>query len=296
MNQPLPDVPDYGYLFLQQFDSYPTRKQYRHFLMFTIQMLEARGRDILTATADDFVQMGEDVRRVKADWSNSTWNVWVACLNSLYEFLIETGRCTLNPARMLRKRRPDQKIMPAPDANEVKRMWELLLSPVLWEKATEYQRKQLVRDRAIFALLVGCGLRVSTLSALNIENMVLESRQIQVKVKGGSIKTFIWPEGATPYLKPMLEGREPHEPLFCNTHGTRIAEGTVRAMLQKLCTACKLPYYAPHAFRRYGATTMFQQGVNPELIRRWGGWSKLDTALRYNVDKNKPVDIGQMPM
>jgi len=289
------DLPDYCYLFLQQFDSADTRRQYRSFLLLTIKALGMRGRNLIEVTVDEFLELAEDLRLMKPDWSNSTWNSWVAAVQSFYDYLNRSGHVTVNPARLLRRRRNDEKVMPAPDAAEVKKMWELLLSPALWEKATEYQRKQLVRDRAIFALLVGCGLRVSTICKLCVCDLDVETRQIKGDVKGGHIKTFVWPEAATPFITPMLTGRDPYEPLFRNTNGDRIRDAAVRQMLEKLCAACNLPYYTPHAFRRYGATNLFQQGVNPDLIRRWGGWKKMDTAMRYNVDRNKPADVGQMP-
>lgn len=81
------------------------------------------------------------------------------------------------------------------------------------------------RDRAIIALFLGSGLRVSELCSLKIGSLTSHGHgYVYVKRKGGKWKLAEVAEFAYPYLETYLATRpdrnNPDAPLFVTTHGT----------------------------------------------------------------------------
>ena len=80
-----------------------------------------------------------------------------------------------------------------------------------------------VRDRAIIALILYSGLRVSEVCSLTIGQMRNRTEPIVVKRKGGRYVPVVIGDGFWPYLDAYLERREDRDnddaPLFMTSHG-----------------------------------------------------------------------------
>lgn len=62
--------------------------------------------------------------------------------------------------------------------------------------------------------------------------------------------------------------------------------------LKKYCKEAGIPYYSSHKIRFYGATALFDAGVNPEQIRRIMGHTSIKMTEHYNRTRgNIKVDI-----
>ena len=79
-----------------------------------------------------------------------------------------------------------------------------------------------LRDRAIIALILYSGLRVSELCSLTVGMMQDRDRPVTVKRKGGKYTPVVIGEGFWPYLDAYLKTRpnaKPEDPLFITTRG-----------------------------------------------------------------------------
>ena len=88
----------------------------------------------------------------------------LAAVRGLFRFMLREGVVPLNVARLVRTPKAPQKlpeVMTAEQAN-------VLLDGVA---AGKLERPFPARDRALFELLYGCGIRVSELSGLNLEDI-----------------------------------------------------------------------------------------------------------------------------
>ncbi len=142
-----------------------------------------------------------------------------------------------------------------------------------------------LRDLAIFELLYSCGLRVSELTGLDLENLDLHQGLVRVLGKGG--KERIVPVGrkALSALHGYLETR-PGAPsgaaLFLNARGGRLTPRSVQRNLKKhLIQAGVLTKASPHSLRHSFATHLLDGGADLRAIQELLGHASLSTTQKY---------------
>lgn len=162
------------------------------------------------------------------------------------------------------------------------------------------------RDRALFTLLYGCGLRIDEALSLNIDDLPRDGF-LRVRGKGGKerqvpvlsvveetlaqyveICPFLTPpspgfSNAQPPSPPRGEGRgEGAKPLFIGTRGKRLNQGVAQKAMRDLRSALGLPETAtPHALRHSFATHLLQNGANLREIQELLGHASVSTTQRY---------------
>ena len=103
----------------------------------------------------------------------------LAAVRSLFKFLLREGVVENNVARMVRTPKAP-KTLPVGDdsrANQHAGGWRP-------GAADQFERPYPARDLAIFELLYGCGLRISELVGLNLDDFDFSERWIRVRGKG----------------------------------------------------------------------------------------------------------------
>ena len=143
-----------------------------------------------------------------------------------------------------------------------------------------------LRDRALFTLLYGCGLRIDEALSLDVKDLPREGFLI---VMGKGRK-----ERQVPVLplvvRALQDYREacPYEetgsrPLFVGTkNGKRLHQGVAQKSMRDLRRALSLPETAtPHALRHSFATHLLQNGANLREIQELLGHASLSTTQRY---------------
>jgi len=141
------------------------------------------------------------------------------------------------------------------------------------------------RDRALFTLLYGCGVRINEALSLNIEHMprdgVLQvlgkaNKQRQVPVLNEVTATLESYLAACPY--PPIAKRA----LFLGARGGRLSQGVAQKAMRTLRGALDLPSNTtPHALRHSFATHLLENGANLREIQKLLGHSSLSTTQRY---------------
>ena len=165
------------------------------------------------------------------------------------------------------------------------------------------------RDRAIIAILIGCGLRRAELAALEFEHV--QTRQghwaiVDLVGKGGHIRTVPMPR----WVKEALDiwtsaagvttGR-----IFRavsragRTWGAGINENVVWHVVRKRCREGGLEHIAPHDLRRTCARLCHSAGGDLEQIQFLLGHSSIQTTERYLKCKQnlgQPVNDRFLPV
>ena len=150
-------------------------------------------------------------------------------------------------------------IMPALDETQVKYVMELINN---------------IRDKAIVALFVESGLRLSELTNIKSEDINWAGHCIKVLGKGR--KTAFAPFGdmAEKYLKVWFSEYTPTDNIWGMTkHGIAI-------MLQRLEKRAGMPCN-PHTFRRTFAVLLRKSGIDTMTIKELGRWESLEMVQRY---------------
>lgn len=146
-----------------------------------------------------------------------------------------------------------------------------------------------LRDRAIFELLYGSGLRVSELVALDVGQIYAMERLLRVMGKGN--KERLVPVGgkAREALKAYLERGRDHldkkhdtQALFLNQQGGRLTTRGVEYLLDQYIKKGAMHYHiSPHGFRHSFATHLLDNGADLRVIQELLGHESLSTTQVY---------------
>ena len=142
-----------------------------------------------------------------------------------------------------------------------------------------------LRDRALFGLLYGCGLRIDEALSLNLAN---RPRDGAVRVMGKGRKERLVPllpicEGfLDAYLNARKGDSSANAPIFLGVRGGRLRQGVAQRAMRSMRGALGLPETAtPHALRHSFASHLLQNGANLREIQELLGHASLSTTQRY---------------
>jgi len=199
----------------------------------------------------------------------------LAAIRSFYRYLLRQGAIDRNPAELIATPKKENRLPFHLDIDQ---------ATTLMEAATEEQ-KHFLRDRAILETLYSCGLRVSELTGLDIDDIDLAGGLVRVLGKGG--KQRIVPVGsrAVTAVRDYLAGRGAaggDGPLFLNTRGTRINRRSVARIVDAhVLRIAAFKRISPHTLRHTFATHMLEGGADLRAIQELLGHASLSTTQKY---------------
>ncbi len=152
------------------------------------------------------------------------------------------------------------------------------------------------RDRAIFELIYGSGLRVSEAVGLDVREVDLETNWVKVLGKGSKERTVPITPSAAEAIRAMLADRptssEKGAALFVNLRGGRLTDRSVaRQLVRYLKELGAIRGISPHGLRHSFATHLLAAGADLRGIQELLGHAQLTTTERYtHVDLGGLVD------
>lgn len=149
------------------------------------------------------------------------------------------------------------------------------------------------RDKAIFGLLYGCGLRTSEVISLErLDAPFGKSLMIQGKGKKERLIPIMddVAQLADEYLKLCPHRFEPHDPLFVGVKGKKLHTRIIRLTMEHIRNILGLPDKAtPHALRHSCATHLLMHGGDLRSIQKLLGHATLSTTQRYTAVDHKRI-------
>lgn len=142
-----------------------------------------------------------------------------------------------------------------------------------------------MRDRALFTLLYGCGLRIDEALSLNCGDMPRDGFLI-VMGKGRKERQVpvidLVEQSLRAYIETIPFSTEGDQPIFRGKQGKRLNQGVAQKAMRELRKTLGLPENAtPHALRHSFATHLLQNGANLREIQELLGHASLSTTQRY---------------
>ena len=202
----------------------------------------------------------------------------LAALRGFLAYLLREGVIPVNVARLVRTPKAPQKlpdVMSAEQANA-------LLDGVAGRKL---ERPMPERDRALFEFLYGCGLRVSELVGLNLEDVDRSDRWLRVRGKGRKERQVPYAGKAADALERYLAVRpvaRDEKAVFLNWRGKRLSDRGVRGIVKLYATMLSDdPSIHPHSFRHAYATHLLADGADLRAIQELLGHARLSTTQKY---------------
>lgn len=142
-----------------------------------------------------------------------------------------------------------------------------------------------LRDKAVFTLLYGCGLRISEALSLNVGDLDNEDF---MRITGKGQKTRIVPllpaviAAVDAYRQECPYKMNRGEALFLGARGERLTPRIIQRRLEKIRAELGLPdTVTPHALRHSFATHLLAEGTDLRSIQELLGHASLTTTQRY---------------
>jgi integrase/recombinase XerC len=205
----------------------------------------------------------------------------LAALRSMYKWLAREGIVQQNPAKLVASPRLPKKLPRVPTMEEING----LLNTEMPETAAFPER-----DRAIFELLYGCGLRNSELVGTELGDIEEANGVILIRGKGKKQRYVPLEGAAADALTAYREARQrvlntTHKNtrrLFINQRGGPLTTRSVGRIVKKIAVSRGLaPDLHPHTLRHAFGTHMLTEGADLRAIQELLGHERLSTTQKY---------------
>jgi site-specific recombinase XerD len=211
----------------------------------------------------------------------------LSTLRGLTRFLTERGVLEADPARQLPGPRRRRRL---PRVLTVREVEALLV-------AADGTEPLALRDRLVFELLYGCGLRSQELVELRLQDVDLAQAQLTVHGKGGKMRVVPVGDAAAGALRRYLErGRgalaaavpgeaatdaAAGERLLLSRRGRGLLTSDIRRLVVKYCRVAGMEPASPHMLRHAYATHMLERGADLRAIQELLGHASVSTTQVY---------------
>ena len=216
----------------------------------------------------------------------------LAAVRSLYRWLAQEGVVEQNPAKLVSTPKLPKKLPRVPTIEE--------MNSVLDGKMPEVASFP-ERDRLMFELLYGCGIRNSELVGINLDDISLSNEAILIRGKGkkeryvpfggsalAALSVYLpWRQQLLATLKRTLSAkshrrRKSTSALLVNQRGGRLTTRSVGRIVKRIAVAKGLsPEVHPHTLRHAFGTHMLEEGADLRAIQELLGHERLATTQRY---------------
>jgi integrase/recombinase XerC len=197
-----------------------------------------------------------------------------SALRSFFRFLTDSGYLKNNPARLIKS----APYTPRPPAVLTRTEVRRLLSTIAKQKALIAKR-----DHLMFSLMLGTGIRLSSLVKLNVDDVDLSAGTLRVNGKRNVGQLVFLNRQLKRQLRASLAKRkDPDHPLFFSSCGNRLGPRQVelrlahwlkQSAITRRCTV--------HTLRHTFASRLYEKTGNLRLIQRALGHRRVATTEIY---------------
>ena len=207
----------------------------------------------------------------------------LAAIRSWFHWLARAGHVSSNPAVLVATPKLPKHLPRVPSIEQMNHLVETVASGegAAWPE----------RDRMIFELLYGCGIRNAELVGLNVDDVHWAREVILVRGKGRKQRYVPLGDAAADAIRAYLPSRQAKlagktsEALLLNLQmrGTgRLTTRSVGRIVKRISLAKGLPAEIhPHTLRHAFGTHMLEEGADLRAIQELLGHERLSTTQRY---------------
>lgn len=156
-----------------------------------------------------------------------------------------------------------------------------------------------IRDNAILHLFLNCGLRLSELRNLNVDDLDFIDNKFIIFGKGNKERVGYINEATKQALQKYLDVRtdldnnskKHSKPLFLSKYGFRISQTCIKESIKKAYDKAEInnDTYSVHTLRHTCATLLYRNGTDIKTIQELLGHVQIDTTEIYTHLHNQKV-------
>ncbi|MBI6766383.1 site-specific tyrosine recombinase XerD [Pseudomonas syringae] len=264
-------------LWLEKGLSDNTRDSYRSDLALFNGWLQERNVDLISAGRE--VILDHLAWRVENAYKPRSTARFLSGARGFYRYLLREKLISVDPTLQIDM---PQLGKPLPKSLSEADVEALLAAPDLSEPIGE-------RDRAMLEVLYACGLRVTELISLTLEQVNLRQGVLRVMGKGSKERlvpmgeeSIVWVERYLRAARDELLGGKPSDVLFPSTRGDQMTRQTFWHRIKHQATAAGIgKSLSPHTLRHAFATHLLNHGADLRVVQMLLGHSDLSTTQIY---------------
>ena len=205
----------------------------------------------------------------------------LASIRSWFRWLAKAGHVEKNPAALVATPKLPKHLPRVPSIEQMNHLVETADKAAAWPE----------RDRMIFELLYGCGIRNAELVGLNLGDIHWAGGTVLVRGKGRKERYVPLGDAAAEAIRAYLPsrqaklGKRTNQALLLNLQqkGTgRLTTRSVGRIVKGIALAKGLPAEIhPHTLRHAFGTHMLEEGADLRAIQELLGHQRLSTTQRY---------------
>ena len=211
----------------------------------------------------------------------------LAALRSYYSFMFDHNMIRVNEMSKIKLPKLRDKEIIRMDTEETRDFVNTVQNGGKISKhAAAYHDKLVDRDLAITYLLLSTGIRISELVGLDMDDIDIERRSIQIIRKGGKESTVWFSDEASEFLEIYIEKRK-HIPseskaLFLSSQKKRMAPRSVEYVIKKYARqAVPLKNLKVHSMRSSYASNLYNKTGDIYLVAEILGHSDISTTRKH---------------
>lgn len=207
---------------------------------------------------------------------------WLSSIRSLFNFICRDNSATHNPAIGIPAPKAAKRLPETLNVDEISQLLNTQLH------SPEQQESGLAtRDFAMAELMYACGLRLSELSGLNLQDIDWQLQVIRVTGKGQKQRRVPFGKKAKAAIDPWLRQRiklaeENERALFVSQRGRRLSNSSIQKRLKKMAFTQGLNNNVyPHMLRHSFASHILESSNDLRAVQELLGHENLSTTQIY---------------
>ena len=224
--------------------------------------------------------------------SGNSLQRWLSSIRSLFSFLCRHQRATQNPAIGVPAPKIARRLPKTLNVDEINQLLAVKAKPLMLDDAdlgskANNNRVIAIRDIAMMELMYACGLRLSELSALDLQHIDWQQQTIIVTGKGQKQRHVPFGRKAETAIKRWQEQRavvaqEKEKALFVSQRGNRLSNSSIQKRLKKMALAQGLNTNVyPHMLRHSFASHMLESSKDLRGVQELLGHANLSSTQIY---------------
>ena len=217
---------------------------------------------------------------------------WLSTVRSLFNYLCRFQRASNNPAVGIPAPKSAKRLPKTLNVDELDQLLSIpssIKSSIKQSTDVESKKNEtlVIRDIAFMELLYGCGLRLSEVNGLNLQDIDWQQQTLVVTGKGNKQRQLPFGKKALNALKNWLVKRdniakENENAVFVSQQGNRLSNSSIQKRLKKMALAQGLNTNVhPHMLRHSFASHILESSKDLRAVQELLGHANLSTTQIY---------------
>lgn len=196
-------------------------------------------------------------------------------VSRLFAFLVDQDDIAESPMAKMKPPRVPEKLVPVISVDNLQRLLKTC-------QGRDFESR---RDKAIIGLFIDTGLRISEMAAIDVGDLDLAEREVEVLGKGRRARHVRFVRETRSDLQRYLIVRDRHAhdddaALWLGKRG-RLTSNGIYQMVRRRCEQAEIEPVHPHMFRHTFAHMYLRAGGNEGDLMKVTGWRSRQMVDRY---------------